>query len=299
MGNGNLKEYKAHPLADAFPMMPDEEIEALAEDIFANGLHLPITLYEGKILDGRNRYAALKKDGMEEVDLTDAFRDFDKNKNPSHFVLSMNGNRRSMSKSQKAMAGAKLVETRWGGNNKKASGNLTACTVGDASKKLTVGEKTIRMARDVLKHPKVSKVLTPAVADGLIAVSDATKNLDVAVDILKKALDSVKESKEKSPENPTTLTQAVRKQSGNGNGSGNRGGGSSDKFAFFVEVKTEIEDAPEGLPYDHDAFDLPEGNMMEIVFEGDLGAGIKRYCLKVKRNDDVGWVKGLSRVSSA
>jgi hypothetical protein len=46
-----------HELANVFPMMSDLE---LADDIKKNGLLERITLFEGKILDGRNRYKASK-----------------------------------------------------------------------------------------------------------------------------------------------------------------------------------------------------------------------------------------------
>lgn len=47
-----------HPIANLFPLMTGDEYLALVEDIRANGLLEPVVLYEGKILDGRNRYNA-------------------------------------------------------------------------------------------------------------------------------------------------------------------------------------------------------------------------------------------------
>ena len=35
-------QYKVHPAADVFPMMSDEELEALGDDIKKNGLRQPI-----------------------------------------------------------------------------------------------------------------------------------------------------------------------------------------------------------------------------------------------------------------
>lgn len=48
-----------HPLADLFPMMSKQELQALADDIKANGLREPISITaDGLIVDGRNRNAA-------------------------------------------------------------------------------------------------------------------------------------------------------------------------------------------------------------------------------------------------
>ena len=54
---------KVHPAADLFPLMPPDELRALAEDIRKNGLRNRVALIPGPdgepiLIDGRNRLDA-------------------------------------------------------------------------------------------------------------------------------------------------------------------------------------------------------------------------------------------------
>ena len=47
-----------YPLANVLPLLEGAEFDRLCEDIAENGLGNPVMLYQGKILDGRNRSRA-------------------------------------------------------------------------------------------------------------------------------------------------------------------------------------------------------------------------------------------------
>src|SRR5262245_18832841 len=60
---------KIHPAADLFPMMSDDELVALGEDIKRNGLITPIAIIiendSPVLVDGRNRLDAMERAGLE------------------------------------------------------------------------------------------------------------------------------------------------------------------------------------------------------------------------------------------
>jgi hypothetical protein len=113
-----------HPLANLFPMMEPDEFEKLVADIGANGLREPITEVDGLILDGRNRYLACLRAGVEPryqvvVSLDD--------RQLLDLVVSRNLHRRQLSVSQRAALAvtleaeyAKLTVKHKGGRPKPA-----------------------------------------------------------------------------------------------------------------------------------------------------------------------------------
>jgi N6-adenosine-specific RNA methylase IME4 len=78
-----------HPAADAFPMMDNNRYKELLEDIREHGQREAITICDGMILDGRNRYKACLELGIEPI--TRVFND-----DPWSYVWSLNGQRRDL-----------------------------------------------------------------------------------------------------------------------------------------------------------------------------------------------------------
>ena len=95
---------KAHPAAAMFPMLPDEELRKLADDIKAHGLKHSIIVYQKKILDGRNRHRACEMAGVEP-----RFEEWGGGDSPTAFVVSVNLHRRHLAAPQRAAIAADLV----------------------------------------------------------------------------------------------------------------------------------------------------------------------------------------------
>jgi hypothetical protein len=117
-----------HYAANIFPLMPPDELAALAADIKSNGLLNPIIRCSGKILDGRNRALACFAAGRELK-----FKDVSK-KQAEAWACSQNIYRRFLKPEQQAFA-------------------LAALSLVDESKPL--GKKRLR-AYHVLKQLKAS-----------------------------------------------------------------------------------------------------------------------------------------------
>ena len=65
MRSEELAHLEDHPIATVFPLLDEGGVESLSQSIKNQGLLEPILLYEGKILDGRNRYRACMAAGVE------------------------------------------------------------------------------------------------------------------------------------------------------------------------------------------------------------------------------------------
>ena len=174
-----------HPLADQFPRMSDIEYEALREDIREFGLKEEILLFEGEILDGRNRYQACLDSDIEPR--TKEFNgSYEEAKKQS---ASANLTRRHLSKSQKAMVLVKsgLVSAP-SSNHRSPSGNGQG--IRGAALRYGVNHMTIYKAFFV--HDR-DKELASDVMDGKISVGKAE------ADIRAKEDGKAKSNREKSP----------------------------------------------------------------------------------------------------
>lgn len=96
MTTATATELKNHPAADAWPMMDDERFGELLADIHVNGQREPITLCDGMILDGRNRYRACVELGIDPITR-------EHEGDPWAFAWSLNGARRDLDATVRAL----------------------------------------------------------------------------------------------------------------------------------------------------------------------------------------------------
>lgn len=93
------REENWHDAAKLFPMLPEEELSELADDIGKHGLQNPIVLFDDKVLDGRNRLLACR---LAEVE--PQFHQWEANgSSPVAWVISLNLKRRHLTATQKAV----------------------------------------------------------------------------------------------------------------------------------------------------------------------------------------------------
>lgn len=83
-----------HEIANVFPLLEGAEFNELVSDIKHKGLREAIILFEGRILDGRNRFRACQK-----AEIQPHFETY-QGSDPVGFVVSLNLHRRHLSSSQ-------------------------------------------------------------------------------------------------------------------------------------------------------------------------------------------------------
>src|ERR1044072_7435083 len=163
-----MQRYEEHELSRLLPMMGDADLNALAADIRENGLRAPITLLEGKILDGRNRYKACKIAQTEP-----RFRDFNGDGDPLAFILSANVHRRHLTTSQRAMIAADLETMRHGKpREKEGDAHISREQV---AKDLNVSPRSVATAKGVLAG--ASKEDIQAVKRGEKTINEVSRQL--------------------------------------------------------------------------------------------------------------------------
>ena len=155
--------YEYHPLANIFPLIEGQAYQDLMADVLKHGVREPVWLYEGQILDGRNRYRAATAMGVE-----CPVREYD-GEDPTGFVVSLNLHRRHLSESQRAMVAAKLADLGKGERQDRSIDLST--TQAQAAGMLNVSVPSIKRARVVVEHG--SAELTQAVESGAVSVSAA------------------------------------------------------------------------------------------------------------------------------
>lgn len=99
----HIIELEGHRLANYFPSMSEEAFNGLVTDIKENGQLNPIIMYEGKILDGKNRYAACQKLGIEPI-----VKEYTGN-DPLAFVITSNAKRRDLTPSVRAWIALEML----------------------------------------------------------------------------------------------------------------------------------------------------------------------------------------------
>jgi ParB-like chromosome segregation protein Spo0J len=133
-----ITQYEFHELCQIFPRCTDEELQLLVSDIRENGLQIPITLKDGKILDGRNRYLACQM-----LNIEPEYVEYDGD-TPLSFVISRNLCRRHLSESQRAMVAAAIIELQRDDSGK------SDVTISEAAEQLNVSERLVNHAVNVL-----------------------------------------------------------------------------------------------------------------------------------------------------
>lgn len=172
---------RPHPIAAIFRMMDGPEFDEFAVSIDEKGLLEPIVVYEGQILDGRNRYLAAIKAGIFPADVDWRYDQhfigfggmgWPKDQmDPLDFVWTHNFQRRHDDKTQRALAAARYHERRQGFRSDLA--DERPANLREVADKAGVSERLVSSAHTVLDHG--APELVEAVEQGRMPLHTAEK----------------------------------------------------------------------------------------------------------------------------
>lgn len=164
--------YPVHPVAELFPMMTAEAFAALKADIAEHGQREDIVLWDGKLIDGRNRLKACLELGVEPE-----FCEMDAEADPVPRIISLNLHRRHLTESQRATIASELA-TMKRGKPSKDNVEISTITESQAAEMLSVSRDQVAKAKAVKRNaaPEVVEL----VKSGEVTIN-AAKNFAKAV----------------------------------------------------------------------------------------------------------------------
>jgi hypothetical protein len=234
--------HKFHPIADCFPLIEGDEFNDLVTDIKANGLLERIVLYEGMILDGRNRERACELAGV-----APEYEQY-KGDKPIKFAISknsirrhINSIRRHMTTSQRALAASELETLEHGGNRQDANLHLDPIR-SEIAADMKVSPRSVATAKTI-KAPDLKE----AVKTGKKSVNAAAKEQKARVTT----------KKDTAPINDKTRAAATKRK----------------RQQFWAEFRTRLNDALAKTKaaidrFETDPKDRPEkGDWYEVAVE--------------------------------
>jgi len=167
-------ELSFHPVCSIFPLMPEEQLAALAADIREHGLREPIVVAGNAILDGRNRWLACQKSAREPWTV-----EWDRHGSLLDFVLSVNLHRRHLSTSQRAMVAGRIATMKSGERTDLQSNDIRSSpgtiSVDGAAVLMAVSKPSVFRAKAVLEGGTPDEI--HAVEEGRATVNSIVRKV--------------------------------------------------------------------------------------------------------------------------
>jgi ParB-like chromosome segregation protein Spo0J len=193
-------EYQPHRLASYYPKLGKEEYKALRASVKAHGLLNDITLFEGAILDGTNRYRACIDEGVEP-----RFKQLPKGIDPVDFVIASNETRRHLTREQLVVIGARLAKVTRGGDRKSQP---LENTVAKVAEKLKVSKSSIKRAQNVLK--KGTPEIVAALENSELTVHEASEISTLPKETQPTVLGAIREDRKQEKADRAALKAAKK-----------------------------------------------------------------------------------------
>ena len=143
-----------HPLSCAFPAIPESDLNDMAADIKAHGLHSAVVLYKSMVLDGWHRYLACRRVGVKPRTIEYAGND------PVGFVRSANWHRRHLTPGQRALIQVRLSEWQIPGRNMTnvatpPTGGAETKSKSEPKNSVTPSSESVKSSNDMAREAQV------------------------------------------------------------------------------------------------------------------------------------------------